>query len=151
MKPSELYKRTPERIDKDINRLYGCYFNHVPEIEAFDCGTWIEDGKNERVEIHYYKDYSFDVRRIWTLAAVKFDDKFVMVIQNAGREGDDYVRRFITDIDTYNDMVAYIATLIPPDENKSQGDVRGVDEDIDGLDEFYESRLDGIFRPYGYY
>ena len=56
MKPTDLYKRTPERIDKDINRLTGCYFNHVPEIEAFEYGGYIEDGKNERVEFHYYKD-----------------------------------------------------------------------------------------------
>jgi len=150
MTPKELYTRTPERIDNNVNRLYGCYFNHVPEIRAVPyCGDFLED-KAKRIEIHYFKDFCFDGRRTWTLAGVKFDGEFIMIIQNAGREGDDYTERFITNKDGYPDMVAYIASLIPPDDltDQSYADYIGEDEDLDKLDTFYGNTLDGYFERY---
>ena len=92
MKPSELYKMKPEEITKNIDCLWGCYYSHIPEIEHL----YIDAEKNERVKIHTYKYFCFDGRRIWHLAAVKFDDKFVMIIQNAGREGDDHAAPIVT-------------------------------------------------------
>lgn len=148
MTPKELYARTPERIDNDINRLYGCYYNHIPEIEALQyCGNMLED-KSNRIAIHYYKDFDYDGRRVWCLAAVKFDGMFVMIIQNAGREGDDWSKRYVTDLYAYADMVRYITTLIPPDDDKSQNDFVGFDEDIEGLTRFYGGELDGYFERY---
>ena len=35
-----------------------------------------------------------------------------MIIQNAGREGDDYCKRFITDFELYEKMIKYIETLL---------------------------------------
>ena len=148
MKPAELYKRTPERIDNDINRLYGCYFNHIPEIEALQYGGGMLEDKDKRIAIHYYKDFDYDCRRIWALAAVKFDDQFVMIIQNAGREGDDWHKRFITDSHVYIDMVRYIATLVPAGEDRSQDDFVDLNEDINGLTHFYGGDLDGYFERY---
>lgn len=148
MTPNELYKRTPERIDNDVNCLYGCYYNYIPEIEALQYGGgMIEDSAN-RIAIHYYKDFDYDGRRVWQLAAVKFDGKFVMIIQNAGREGDDWSKRFITDNYAYADMVRYIATLLPPGEDRSQDDIVDSDEEIKGLTCFYGGDLDGHFERY---
>ena len=148
MTPKELYKRIPERIDNDVNRLYGCYFNYIPEIEALQYGGGMIEDRDNRIAIHYYKDFDYDGRRIWLLAAVKFDDKFVMIIQNAGREGDDWSKRFITDHYTYVDMVKYIATLVPPGDDRSQDDFVDASEEIKGLTYFYGGDLDGHFERY---
>lgn len=150
MKPRELYKRKPERIDKDINCLYGCYYNHVPEIEDFSHGVYIEDGLNKRIEIHYYKDFCFDGRRTWVLAAVKFDDKFVMIIQNAGREGDDHTARFITNKNRYIKMVKYIKSIIPVEPDDDIRDMFNLDDDITILTSFYGNDLDGEFKQIFY-
>lgn len=148
MKPEELYARQPESVDKDVNRLFGFYYNHIPEIEEHEHNGYIEDGKNDRVTFNIYKDYCFDGRRTWTLAAVKFDSEFVMVIQNAGREGDDCTGRFITDKPKYDEMVAYIKTLLPAGEDVSDCDVVDKADDIPGLAVFYGNNLDGVFKPY---
>jgi len=149
MKPSELYQRKPEKIDNNINVLHGCYFNHVPEIELFSEPCYMEPIKNSRITIHYYKDWCYDGRRTWMLAAIKFDDKFVMIIQNAGREGDDHEARFITDKPLYDEMVSYIRTLVRPlIEDRSLGEVVDVDTDIKNLTKFYNGDLDGLFEHY---
>ena len=44
MKPSELYAMKPEKTDYDINRLWGCYYSHVPECTT-DFDLYIEEGK----------------------------------------------------------------------------------------------------------
>lgn len=146
MKPIDLYEMKPTRIDKDINQLYGCYYNHVPEIDSFGFGAYINDEANTEIEIHYYKDHCFDGRRVWQLAAVSFKGTFVMIIQNAGREGDDWSERFITNKEHYDDMVKYIMTLLPPADDRSMDDVCELEEDVKGLDEFYGNKLDGYFE-----
>jgi len=148
MKPKELYKRTPEKIDKDINVLHGCYYNFIPEVQGFDFCQDIPDGANELVEIHYYKDFDFDGRRFWRLAAVKYNGEFVMIIQNAGREGDDWTERFITNFEFYVGMVGYIQTLVPTSRIDTNGDYVSPNTDIKGLDDFYGNNLDGYFERY---
>lgn len=147
MKPDELYKRTPERIDSGIECLKGFYYDHLPEIgwlETFDA-DFVDHQK--RVTIHYYKYWRHDGRRIWLLAGVFFDDMPVMIIQNAGREGDDYSGRFITNKALYNDMVKYIVSLM--DFSKSDDkDLIDPDTDIPSLTTFYGYSLDGYFDRY---
>lgn len=145
MTPAELYARTPEKVDEEINRLFG--FNHIPEIEDHEHCGWIPDSKNDRVEFHIYKDFDFDGRRTWFLAAVKFDGVFVMVIQNAGREGDDHSDRCITNKPAYDAMVTYIRTLCAS-EDASAEDVVDEHEDIPQLASFYGNDLDGVFERY---
>jgi hypothetical protein len=145
---NELYKRKPEKIDNDMNCLFGHYYNHIPEIEEFNCYAYFDPDKIEhpRVEIHYYKDFCFDGRRVWVLAAVKFDNEFVMVIQNAGREGDDHSARFVTDKTRYTTMVAYLRSLLPDNEEEDSTTETPIDENIPSLTHFYGNDLDGIFE-----
>lgn len=149
MTPNELYKRTPERIDQNLYVLYGCYYNHIPEIEEFDNSFGFDFETNDRVEIHFYKDFDFDGRRFWRLASVKMDGEFVMIIQNAGREGDDYVDRFITNPTKYKEMVEYIKSLIVTEyEDLSEEHVVDGDVDCRTLTKFYGNELDGYFTRY---
>lgn len=142
--PNELYAMTPEETTNDVSRLVGCYYNHIPEIDEYAEFYHIE---TPRIEIKYLKDWCYDGRRVWQLATVWFWNKPVMIIQNAGREGDDHRVRFITDPEQYKLMIEYIIALMEIPEPKLE-DVYKPDEDIDGLTEFYGQSLDGYFERY---
>lgn len=149
MTPKELYERTPEKIDNDINILTGCYYNFVPEVTGWN--WWIDTNidLNKHIKIHYYKDYDFDGRRFWRLAAVKYKDEFVMIIQNAGREGDDWAECFITNFEAYVGMIGYLQTLVPCGEIETVENMIDENEDLgDKLVKFYDNELDGHFGNY---
>lgn len=143
MTANELYARTPVAIYKNLD-FSGCYYNHVPEIDYL---TWDGEVEQDRVEERVLLDHSFDGRRIWRLATIWFDNKPVMVIQNAGREGDDHAERFVTDPDLYREMVSYINSIIPVPKPH---DVIRADEDLPELTDFYSHQLDGHFEHWRY-
>jgi hypothetical protein len=149
MKPIDLYNREPELIDNDINILRGCYYNHIPEIDETMCQFFDKESvaKNNRIKIKIYKDFNFDGRRFWRLASIWLDDKPVMIIQNAGREGDDHEERFITNKELYVEMIKFIQTLVPSQFDEIP-DIVDENDDIIGLDEFYGNKLDGHFERY---
>lgn len=149
MKPSELYARVPEEISYDLYGLLDGYSNHIPEVADIVSFDHEENERTKRVQVCYYKNFMFDCRRFWSLGGVFFDGKPVMIIQNAGREGTDFHGRFVTDREQYFEMVKYILTLIDP-EKQGDPDVYPVDEDIEGLDEFYGNKLDGYFARFDY-
>ena len=140
MKPSELYAMTPESESKGIKGIKGYCYDHAPECFGDFSGLMYEDGFCERVTIKYVKHFDFDHRRYWRLATVWFDDKPVMVIQNAGREGDDHAKRFITDAGLFGQMVQYIDAQCAA-ENEVVVEQLDADLDIDGLDSFYGNSL----------
>jgi hypothetical protein len=151
MTPNELYAREPEKTGKDLSILVGFYYNHLKEI---DCLPYydieLDSEKNTRITIKYYKDFDFDGRRFWLLASVWFDDKPIMIIQNAGREGDDHHRRIITDASGYADMVKYVAhnLIIAKAFDQVEANTYDPDADVEDLDSFYGNRLDGYFARY---
>lgn len=148
MKPSELYKREPESVGVDVSVLFGCYFNHMPEIEGSEVWRLSAEGiKSERVEIRYYKNHNYDGRRIWRLASVWLDGQPFMIIQNAGREGDDHSARFITDVERYKQAVDYVKTLLPPYFGDIP-DVVDADTDIPDLLSFYSGDLETVGLTY---
>lgn len=144
MTPTQLYQRTPTKTDHDLTRLKGFYFDHIPEIK----GTLPSDDPIQKVEVRYFKDFHFDTRRYWLLASVWFENKPVMIIQNAGREGDDHAASFITDMEQYRVMIGYLATLQKHDDVKDR--TVNPDTDVPNLTSFYGNELGGYFSPYGY-
>ena len=144
MTPNEMYALEPESVTKDIGILVGYGYNHIPEI-SFDFGCEIELESNQRVEVRYLKDFCFDGRRVWILASVWFDGKPVMIIQNAGREGSDHERRFLTDTSTYKEMVGYIQSLL---SSVTEDDlvITDPDSEVPDLDKFYGHSLSSEFR-----
>lgn len=147
MKPQELYKREPEKVERDINYLFGTYYNFLPEIE--NPYVWIEPEEVKDMEVKIYKFFDFDGRRFWKLASVWYKGKPVMITRNAGREGDDHATRFVTDEKQYKLMVEYIKSILPVEFTKVE-DVVDPNEDIKDLETFYGNTLDGYFERYHY-
>lgn len=150
MKPSELFNREPVKIEYpfeeeiiySLEPLVGCYYNHIPE---FPLSTHDIKGfkKSDRIRIDYYKDHNYDVRRIWRLCSVLFDNEYVMIIQNAGREGDDYSERFIVDKTAYDNMIEHLCCIsVLNTEDESSKCCVDIDKDIPSLDNFYGDSLD---------
>lgn len=92
----DLYTYKDRKVDGDIQSLIDQHVQHVPERFGWAAPRVILK-ESAQVEIRLIKHHDFDERRFWRLATVWYKKKPVMVIQNAGREGDDFVRRYITD------------------------------------------------------
>ncbi|MED1125287.1 hypothetical protein [Bacillus atrophaeus] len=145
----ELYARTPKRVERCLGHLKGYYYDHIIELtDQYNLDSYYGlEEKNEKIEIKYYADCCFDGRRTWTLASVWYENKPVMVIQNAGREGDDHRERFITEPKLYDKMLTYIASLLNIDTSVKH-DIYREDDDIKELDNFYGFTLDQISSSY---
>lgn len=143
MKPSDLYQQEPEKTDGDLSVLFGCYYNHMPEVADWWPLFASEIYVNTRIQVRYYKDHNYDTRRIWRLASVWLDNEPFMVIQNAGREGDDHSARFITNVERYKEAVTYVRSILPP-RFESIPDVVAEDEDIPNLTAFYSATLETV-------
>ena len=143
---NELYAMEPMRTTSDVSLIKDWYcINHIPEISD---GTWVDDvnAVNTRIQIRVLKEHSFDYRRFWRLCTVWFDDKPVVIIQNAGREGSDHVERFITDGHLFAEMIHYIRTTLIQYEEDGITIVINPDDDRNDLDDFYGNHLSGIFE-----
>lgn len=138
MKINELYAMEPKKVTRELGYLSGFRFDHIPELtnQFYVDSYWGLEEKNEKVEIRYHMDHCFDGRRVWVLASVWYEDKPVMVIQNAGREGDDHYARYVTDKDAYDSMISYIVSLLETDF-KIEKDLYDADEDIKDVTHFY--------------
>lgn len=156
--PNELYAREPKEVlgakfDNYDYIWWGSYFNHVPEIDQY-----AEYESTDRIQVKIYQDFDFDGRRFWRLASIWYEmqtDAFtfehlpVMIIRNAGREGDDFSDRFITNPEAYKQMVAHINTLKKFDKAELDDCVDPA-EPVDSLLEFYGNSLDGHFERYNF-
>ncbi len=135
----DLYAREPQFTiagEGVFGALGGCYFDHMPEVDGKTYGSF---APSERVTVRVVHYTDFDGRRYWQLATVWLDDEPFMVIQNAGREGDDHYARFVTDAERYGEAVRYLASLALADPEP--GDVVDPDEPRDDLDTFYGDSL----------
>lgn len=151
MNAKDLYNMDVESSTKSLSPLTGSYYNFVPEINTDD--TWLGGLENDKVVIKTVKCFYYDHRRLWLLQTVWYDNKPVMIIQNAGREGDDHTERFITDISTYKNMIEYINSLIVHNDNytTSMNDYIDDHENIESLTNFYGQSLFGEFKEHSYY
>lgn len=125
---NDLYSLTPKRVSRDLYRV----LRHTPEIDNTGIPDDLYDD-NPRVENRILEHEDFDYRRYWHLSTVWFDNKPVMIVQNAGREGSDHSARFITHPENYIDMVSYLLSIT----NRDEYDSVDPDQDIPELTRFY--------------
>lgn len=129
--------------DKDMSCLAGCHFNHVPEVQ--DSEAWpvfLLAVEVPGVEVRWWVDHSFDHRRVWRIGCVFLDDKPVMVIKNAGREGDDYTARDIIDSGLYAELVARLVVALArmKEEARPTESVVGPEDEVEV--DFYGESFD---------
>ena len=150
MTAKELYQREPVMVTNDISTLIGVYYNHIREVVAEDNPISYEHKSliAPDIEIKIVFEHYFDHRRFWRLATVWYKGMAVMIVQNAGREGDDHAKRFITNKDVFTSMLSYIHTLIVPRFEIDDEDVITLDEERKDLHDFYSNSLDGYFERY---
>ena len=129
----------------NLSILKGCYYDFVPEVDV----DWIGGLDNQKIEIKTIKHFDFDYRRFWALNTVWFEESPVMVIQNAGREGDDHSERFITSETLYKSMVDYLNSLINKKDCQLH-DLIDENEERNDLIEFYGNELFGHFERHNY-
>lgn len=110
MTANELYNIKPKSVTKELYNLH----KHIDELDSF-CNY----EANERVEVKEIISYCFDGRRVWDLSTIWFDGNPVMVIQEAGREGEDHVADYVTDKERYREMIQYLRSLEEEDDNYS--------------------------------
>jgi hypothetical protein len=103
--------------------------------------------ENEKVQIFNIKHFNFDYRRYWEMNAVYFEDLPVMITQNAGREGDDFKKRFIIDSERFYMMCNYIHSLLLRDKS-DELHVYPLDEKDEQFTKFYGDHLDGYFERF---
>jgi hypothetical protein len=144
---NELYSRQSVSETFSLGTLKGCYYDHIQECDITDDGI-LYSVEQTRVKIKYLKRHNFDFRRAWELATVWFDDKPIMVIQNAGREGDDHAKRFITDKDGFVSMCEFIKSICATPVTPPADDVYDPSSDLSNLTSFYGNALDGYFERY---
>ena len=151
MTPEELYGMTPELVDHDLDILKwdGSHHNHVPELQFEEKLPFTDP--NKRISIKYYKKFQFDQRRYWALASVWFkhswlEDSPFMIIQNAGREGDDHSERFITHMGIYELAIAYLRSICTISFDESTKRIVSALDDIPNLTKFYGDELGGYFE-----
>lgn len=102
-----------------------------------------------RFQYKVLKFFDFDGRRYWRLATVWLDNIPIMVTQNAGREGDDHRKRFVTNPDQLFELIKYLH-LLANKVNYQPEDVVSADHNIPYLTKFYGNSLDGYFERYRY-
>ena len=90
-----------------------------------------------RLEVRQVLHRNIDGRRYVWMNTLWFDGKPVAIVQNAGREGDDHRRRWVTDRESFNQLLAYLLSRAPLPE---------VDEFADPDEERYEEE---VFHFYG--
>lgn len=129
--------------------LLGGFSNHchIPEFlpdkytSAFDH----EERYTDRITIRIHKFIWNDVRRYWRLASVWVDGMPVMVIRNAGREGDDFADRIITDLKRYELLLEIVGSLR---SCKREDGTQSVDPDVNikDLESFYGQSIRTVGR-----
>lgn len=140
---NELYKMEPVSTGT-VEDLRGFYYDHIPEVR----NNMRDNVTTDRVVVKYIKNHCFDGRRIWRLGTVWFDGEPVMVIQNAGWEGDEHRCRFITDESRFIEMCKHIHNLWDEGLNLDHlCTIHTPEEDFgDKLTTFYGYSLGGQFE-----
>lgn len=145
MTANEIYQLPTTDTSHDLYHLAGCYYNHLPEAGG-DSGEWV-CLKTKRIEVRIVKDFDYDGRRFWKLATVWFDDEPVMIIQNAGREGDDHAARYVTNVAALGFMASHVRSLV---QTTDKIDIINPAADMPELTNFYGQSLGGVFKRHSY-
>lgn len=132
---NELYEMPHQSATNNLSDVAEFFYNHVGE-SGVDLYS-LPDVNDGRVEIRVLEFVNFDGRRIWQLATVWYLGKPFMILQSAGREGDDHAERFITDEGVFWSCCVYLQSLV----DTPHADTINPDIPIAALTTFYGRTL----------
>jgi hypothetical protein len=128
---SELLKQEPREIITGINLICNWTYSHIPEIpiEEFLNVMYNKDFAPE-IKTFIFYDVFWDWRRSQKLFAVKYQERWIMLCSNAGRECSDYSSRQILDAEGYLDMLTYLRTELASHSKTDPVEVTSLDSEV---------------------
>jgi hypothetical protein len=135
MTPRELLAMIPQSVSHDVYRV----LRELPEVD-----TDVLVDTDESLEWREYAYHNFDGRRIWLLASIHFRGRAALIVQRAGREGDDHHERIVVDVQAYADLVRYAWSLPKKWPDMISYRCAELDTDDEELTQFYGHSLDEI-------
>jgi hypothetical protein len=127
----KLAKYAPSK--EDTRKLVGCYYNHIPELDGL-----YDDGLIIKTIAHF----QLGGRRYWNLSMVYFGIIPIMMVQNAGREGDDHAHRFIINVDSYKEIMEYYGKGHDITINDDTSIIEDLEEYCRNYTEFYGNDIE---------
>lgn len=117
----------------------------IPELSNvigdWDCPLTEGIVEDNRFVIKTLIDETYDGSRYSYMGTIWFDGKPVLIVQEAGRSGRDHFKRWVTDKDTYVEMLAYLVAMLT--ENPEMA------EDEDFVDPEMEVYPEELLHFYG--
>lgn len=138
MKPNDIYCLTPLRISRDLNDIGEI---HIPEASV---GYLRDSAISARVEIRHLVDEMYDSSRGAWMDSIWFEGKPVMITQTAGRGGNDFNKRVITNESLFWKLIQHIRTFAELDQNYLE--VVDTHEDDPDLDYLYDEPLSKLLK-----
>ena len=144
---AEIYNLPPVHKDfLDFSNFNGCYYKHIPEIQEGEIDySSIPKNSPLRIVIHGLYDER-DGRRFWVIWSAWFEDKPFMLMRNAGREGDDSAKRYVTNSDLYYKAIIYLKSF--SNRPLLNNEVVDKDKDIINLTNFYGHSLESSYHQH---
>jgi hypothetical protein len=131
------WEQTPFSIEEHLTEEfpYGLKIDHNHDWSGFP------------FQVRELKNHSYDGERCWCLQTVWYAGRPFMIVQNAGRGGQDHEDRFITDTQVFSRFISALQEIAT---EQTLYDVIDLDEDRDDLDFFYDQHLNQPFEHWTY-
>jgi hypothetical protein len=119
-----LYSLPATSVVLSEDLLRSDWFYEVPSLSRGLNDSVLEQLKSDaRFEVRCILYRRHDDRRYISMYSFWFDGKPVMLTQNAGREGDDFKRRLITDAALFKDLCGYLHSRLDFDIEVAESDL----------------------------
>lgn len=156
MTPNEVLSLPVLSSSSNPGDLVGCRYSHIEELPEDHQQElhryWHEDEFkalfSDRLRIDTLAYACPDGRRIWQLRTVYWASTPVMILQNAGREGDDHAERFILNLYEFNRMLQYMQDVTPLADGSPHDVVEDLNADMPELTEFYGATYENHREEY---
>ena len=135
MTPKEIFELDPIR-SADTYFLEG-HFSDALGVWDHD---WLESLR--RITVDIVADYVCEYHRSWTLSCVRLDGEPVMILQAAGRGGDDYREEYVVDGAKHKEL----EDLLRESVDKPGPHVVGMNEDYSYFTSFYGENMEAHMR-----
>jgi len=146
-----LYSLPTSSVGLSEELLRSDWFYELPSLSRGLNDSVLEQLKNEaRFDVRCILYRRHDDRRYISMYSFWFDGKPVMLTQNAGREGDDFKRRLVTDAALFKDLCHYLHSRLAFDIEVAESDLVDPEKHIFEEEAFKFSGGEDFGAAFGY-